>query len=227
VSGPGELIAYNDRVLVLGATGRGKSVLLNHLGDSFRCQRLVIDTKGHEWAIPGVEPVSTAAELDWRLPILHYASTSAGDLAELERVFSAAYERRNLLVVVHELADLCDFQPNQTPRSVKTYVSMGRAHGLGLLGGSQRPVEMPKRSRTEVEHVFIFPRPDPGDMPVLAQLAGVEREELLALLEQVHAEHGLHGFLWVRRGAAERLVRCPPLPEGLTRRSLATKRTVA
>lgn len=218
-------IRFNERVLVLGQTGSGKSELLNHLFSSMRCQRLLIDTKGHEWTIDGVEPATSPESIDWSQPIIHYV-TQEDDLSELDAVFAQARTRRGLSVCVHELCDLCNYRAAATPPNVSAFISKGRGHGLGLLGGSQRPYEIPVRGRTEVQHVFIVvPKLGDDDVKAMAGLGiGVSSaKELGQLIDRVDSEHGEHSFIWFRKGAREYTV-CKPLPEHLRRQSIVKLR---
>ena len=220
-------IAYNDRVLVLGQTGSGKSELLNHLVSTLRCQRLILDTKGGEWAVPGVDAVSDVEAIDWRQPIIHFV-TQTDDPGEIDPLFAAARQRRHLTVCVHEMCDLCNYNAHRTPPNVSAYLSKGRAHGLGLIGGSQRPVEMPVRGRSEVQHVFIFPpRLGQDYVKAMANLGiGMDANTLGGLIDDVERQHGKHSFLWFKKGARGFKV-SPPLPEHLRRQTVVRRMTPA
>lgn len=218
-------IAWNDRTFCVGYTGSGKSELLNHLFSAQRCQRVLVDTKD-EFSIEGVEPVHDAGDIDWSAPLIHFSS-EAGDLDDFDRLFRACYARRNLSMCVHELADLCEDQPGAAPRWVRAYLRKGRAHGLGLLGGTQRPVGMPRVSRTEAQHIFAFaPRLDPDDLPVVARMMHLAPAELEGALRSAHAAHGDHAFLWYDVPAAQLTV-CPPLPARARAQTIVSRRTVA
>lgn len=202
-------LRYNDRAVLVGSTGSGKSELLNLLAMQPRCQRLLLDTK-QEFSVAGVKPARSVTEIDWRQPLVHYVDRT-GEVAEFEELFAACFRRRHLVVICHELSDLCEYQAGRTPTSVNAYLSKGRAHGLGLLGGTQRPVNMPVRARTEVEHVFLFPpRLSPQDHDSVADITGRPRDELGAILDQVHAELGDYSYLYWSRQSRE-LTAHPPL----------------
>jgi hypothetical protein len=217
-------IAYNDRVLVLGQTGSGKSVMLNHLFSSVKCQRLLLDTKGEEWKVAGVEPARAVEEIDWTQPIIHFA-TQSDDPMEIDRLFEVARTRRGLSICVHEMCDLCNYRASSTPANVSAYLSKGRGHGLGLIGGSQRPYEMPVRGRSEVQHVFIFvPRLGDEDVRAMAGIGiGVGGRELGELIDSVDRDHGEHSFLWFRKGARGYTV-CKPLPAQIRAQTIVTLR---
>lgn len=222
------MIAYNQRTLVLGPTGCGKSTLLNVQLAMMRCQRAVYDSKD-EWAIPGVEPVrGDVDELDWRQPLVHYIP---GDdaRADCQRFFGRAFERVHLVVAVHELADLCEYNANATPPAANRYIKQGRAWGRGLLAASQRPVEMPRAARTEAEHVFVFPGLDGEDLATVQTMVG-ERcaggRPLAGLIDAHEQRFGEHAFIYFDK-PGRRYVLCPPLPEHLRNRSAVRRRSVA
>jgi hypothetical protein len=226
-------IYYQDRVLCLASTGGGKSTLLNFLfSTAYRCQRVLIDTKD-EWRIDGVEPVSKLEQVDWQQPIVHYVD-DRGDKAEYERLFKALLARRQgrvpgprrygLVVCVHELADLCGDAPGATPPAVSAYLRKGRAHGQGLLGASQRPVNLPKAARTEAQHYFVMAgEMDPDDEPTIARALRLSESELETHLERARQlapspELADYAYLWYDR-PARRLTAWPPLPAHMLERS--------
>jgi hypothetical protein len=212
-------LSYKQRTLVLGQTRSGKSELANHLFSVIRCQRVLIDTKGGEWEVDGVEPVRSPEAIDWTAPVIHYVSQS-DDPAELDPIFAALLRRQQATVCVHELGDLCGFNPQRTPPNISRYISQGGAMGLGLIGASQRPVEMPVRGRTEAQQVFVMvPRLGGDDLRAIASLGlSMEAKELGQLLDRVMAEHGRHSFVWFTRGEGYTI--CPPLPEDVRARSI-------
>jgi hypothetical protein len=218
------MIRSNDRTLVLGFTQSGKSELVNHLLSGLRCQRVIVDTK-NEWTVAGVEPVTDPAAIDWRAPVIH-AVIEPGDLDACDRLFRDAYQRPYPVVVAaHELADLCDYQPNRTPAGLRRYLSMGATGGKGLLGASQRPVEMPKRGRTEADHIFMFvPKVDDDDLAEAAKMIpGVNTAELAAELDSLHEQGGAWSFLWFDRRTRE-LAPYMPLSEVLRSRTIVRRR---
>ncbi len=224
-------IRFTDRVIVLGRNGSGKSVLINHLAGIYRCQVLLYDTKD-EFTVPGVSPVYSVEAIDWSEPVIHLIDDS-GDLRDTDRLFRTALSRKTgrdpskrygLVIVSHELADLCADSPGGTPPGVSAFIRKGRAHGLGLLAGSQRPRNIPRAARTEAQHVFAFaPGFDPEDLPIIAAMLGMRVPELEDALEAAAAlsETGEHSYLWHDTRARVTVIR-PPLPPQLLRRTLAS-----
>lgn len=218
-------VRYNERVFVAGPTESGKSELLNVLFSQFRCQRLLVDTKGHEWAIADVEPISDPAMIDWGQPVIHYVTAST-ELGEIEELFSRAGERRDIVVCVHELGDLCGFSTNRTPESVNRYLTQGGANGRGFLGASQLPVDMPKQARAQVQHIFTMVPAIAEDhlKVVCGMVEGISPREMRAELEAVQREQGDHSFIHWPKGALQEPTSYPPMPAWMREKSIVTRR---
>lgn len=224
-------IGYNERVFVVGPTGSGKSTLLNHQFSGFACQRLLVDTKD-EWELVGPEdeiivPVRDPAKIDWRQPLIHYRDNGGG-VDEFEELFARIHRRRHIVVCVHELADLCDDQPGKAPPSFRAFVRKGRAHGQGLLGGTQRPVGMPRVARSEAQHIFyVLPRLDPEDEKiVVAMCEGAGQGTMHRALAKAESLSNEHAFVWYAK-KGRRLRVSPPLPEHARNASIVRSVTVA
>lgn len=219
-------LRYHERAFVGGPSESGKSELLNLLFSQFRCQRLLYDSKGHEFDIAGVEPVSDPAAIDWREPIIHYV-TAGTDVAEVDEVFSQAERRPDLVVCVHELGDLCEYTTNKTPASVNRYLAQGGAKGRGFLGGSQEPVDMPKRAKKEINRLYVTtPAMEEDHLRVVASIAGTNAPALRSLLEQAETEHGEYTFVEWPRGARQEPTVWPPLPEWMRQKIIVKRREV-
>lgn len=218
-------VRYNERVLVVGPTEAGKSELLNVLFSQMRCQRLLFDTKGHEWSIEGVEPVSDPAAIDWSEPTIHYV-TAGTELGEVVEVFEQCCRRRDLVVCVHELNDLSAYSTNKTPEVVNRYLSQGGANGRGLLGATQMPVDMPKRARSEVQHVFTMVPPiDEEHLKVVSRIVGgIPADEMRRELEETQREHGDHAFIHWPKGALQEPTAYPPMPGWMRQQSIVRRR---
>jgi hypothetical protein len=219
-------IRFNERVLIVGPTESGKSELANVLFSRVRCQRLLYDSKmGGEWAVAGVEPVSAPDAIDWSAPIIHYVPASA-DIEEGGEVFARCCRRRNLVVCVHELNDLTGYQTQRTPESVNRYLAQGAANGLGLIGASQEPVDMPKRARSMIQHAFTMAPPiDEEHLKVVCRIvSGISAGEMRAEILATEAEHGEHSFIHWPRGAKQEPHSFPPLPSWMLGESVVKRK---
>jgi energy-coupling factor transporter ATP-binding protein EcfA2 len=228
------MVRYNDRALIIGATGSGKSELINLLLAGTRCQRVLIDTKD-EFALPGVEPVSDAAAIDWQQRTVHYRPPPTAGVDAFDELFRRLYARRNVVVAVHELGDVCEFQPNRTPAWFNAYLSKGRARGLGMLAGTQRPVQIPTRARSESDHVFMVGERllIADDHKAVADAMGQNPRELAELIDRTQERLGgepddqgrTHAFVGFTR-AQRKLTAYPPIPPE-HRRVIDVERTLA
>jgi energy-coupling factor transporter ATP-binding protein EcfA2 len=225
------VVNYNDRVLVLGSTGSGKSEVLNYLAAGVACQRLILDTKD-EFIVPGVEPVRRVDAIDWDQRTVHYRTdpevVPACDAKKgrcdrcFDCLFRAAYYQPDaLVIVVHELGDVCDFNAGKTPKFVNAYISKGRARRKGLWAGSQRPVTIPVRARGEAEHVFMVGERFlyPADHQAVADTMGQDPNRLETLIDSVQEQLGVpdadgrtHAYLWFDRRRRQ-VIACPQLPD--------------
>jgi hypothetical protein len=219
-------VRYHERTFFAGPTEAGKSELLNLFFSGFQCQRLLWDSKGWEWTIDGVEPVSDPAAIDWTQRTIHYVTTTT-EVAEVDEVFAQAEKRPDLVVAVHELGDLCEYETNRTPRSVNRYLAQGGSWGRGFLGASQEPVDIPKRAKKEINHAFLMtPAMSRDHLSEISKFVGerLTGPELAEELRTLHAEHGDHSFLHLPRGALQDTVAWPPLPEQLRAQIIVKRR---
>ena len=197
------MIRFNDRALIVGKTGSGKSELINVLFSKMAggAQRVLIDTK-REFGITGVTPVVGDPEsIDRIQPIVHYVHRGGGP-DEMQRLFLACHARRRIVLAIHELGDICDFKASKTPPAFNEYVSKGRALGQGLIAGTQRPFEIPSRARSEADHVHVFtPRLDlEQDVKAAGQALGMDHRQLSTALDQLQEKLGEHSFLCRHKG---------------------------
>ncbi|MCL4493914.1 MAG: DNA translocase FtsK [Firmicutes bacterium] len=146
-------------LLVAGATGSGKSVLINVLITSllFRAspdvvRLLLIDPKVVELSIyngiphllsPVVtEPKKAAGALRWAVAEMErrYRLFVEAQVRDLTRYNQVAEERLPLIVVIiDELADLMMVAPQDVEESITRLAQMARAAGIHLVVATQRP----------------------------------------------------------------------------------------
>lgn len=219
-------IRASDRILVVGSTGSGKSVLARFLFDQFRTRRVVIDHK-RELNLPGamraVGPRQLASALATEVRTIRYVPpTDGGSPGEYERVYAAIMARREPIVTwTDELYGPGD--ANQAPRSMRNLMTMGRSLGKGHVGATQRPVRVCKEAITEADHVMVFTPPlQAADLKPVAASMNLESErQLRALLTDLPR----FGWLWFdRREQTLRPAEPVPLP-GRARRQTSPAAT--
>ena len=143
----GELVSLDfDKIphlLIAGATGSGKSVLLHNLLVNLFAQQnrkrqfelLIIDPKGSEFR-------------DYKQTGCHFCDTTADAIAWLkgvETTMDARYKlkdpmsKHDIYVVIDELADLMLTSKHEVEQSIVRIAQKGRACGIHLIVATQRP----------------------------------------------------------------------------------------
>lgn len=210
-----EGIAYNDRVLIAGSTGGGKSVLARYLFEHMvGVRRTLVDVKDcHDL---GVERARTPAELDLAAPVSHYVPALSGD-DEYEELFDRLWASRTMGPRVIWIDE--SFGPTRAgyaPRGLRLANQQGREKGIGVIACTQRVQGIEATLRTEANHALLFPL-TMMDIKPLAPDLGLEPEQLRKALNDVQDTQGEHAHLWYRRSSRE-LVPCAPLPAAWARR---------
>lgn len=209
-------VNFNDRVLVVGKTGSGKSVLTRMLAAQSTGARLVIvDVKREIDA--GVEPVDDVDAIDWTAPVVLFRppTMSREVYAELYAALLAA--GGPTVVWLDEARGVTT--SNYAPDGLLLVQMQGRRLGIGHLVCCQRPYNVAVELRTEAEHFFIFGPLSKRDADALADEIGridkraLTGEQLARMLDELDAEHGRHAFLWYDRRMRE-LRHCEPVPAG-------------
>ncbi len=203
-------ILHNDRVLIVGKTRSGKSVLARHIASQFTgCRLTLIDPKDDEYRFPGVEPARSPSELDLQAPISHFVPTYLSD-DEYEEVFDLLWRARGPRVIQLD-ESYGPTRANFAPKGLRLCVQQGAKHNIGLIACSQRPVNIESTLRTEAEHIIIFNPPPPMlDTRTLAGDMHMDPEALKRQMADLHDELGLYSHLWYCRRTGE-LHRCAPL----------------
>ena len=100
----------------------------------------------------------------------------------LSRLWPAPGELANCVVYLDEVRYLERLPgPSQGQRSrlrklIRQYWREGRSHGISLIAGAQRPVEMVRDQHSESRWKAVFPPADEGDMDRFAELLGRPRD---------------------------------------------------
>jgi energy-coupling factor transporter ATP-binding protein EcfA2 len=167
-------IKPNDRVLILGATGSGKStlstILLVH-----HPYHVVLDPKHQFTYQRGVRILSgdqcitsdlnEAYKYDEPYPVIYRPSVN-----ECKDGCAAFWDwiwyRRNCIVYVDEVMAV---SPSvNMPFGYQRAVQMGRSHDIGVWSTSQRPARIPQNLISESEHIIAFELRNPNDIKRVA-----------------------------------------------------------
>lgn len=204
-------VRLEDRVLLVGATGDGKSVIAESLVVALQPVRTVIcDPKGElEVGVPPVHDAAGIAE-QIRGPACHWIPASF-DRQAIEEGFQVIWNTPGpLLLWVDELAEVSS--PNWCPEGLRLQATQGRKPRKPIIGCTQRVTECHPVFRSQSEHIFLMvPRPIDLDLRTIAGNVRREAGQLGAELDSLQEQHGPYSHLWYVKPGNE-LRRCAPLP---------------
>jgi energy-coupling factor transporter ATP-binding protein EcfA2 len=149
-------INSNDRVLITGKTGSGKTYLASYLTKPLS-RLIVVDTKGTlgGWGLEKYEPGlhTLLRNGDARVRAV---PPIQGDMEEWGyELFADAYRCGNVTLYIDEMYSIV--QPGQKPpQSLIACYTRGRELGVGVWASTQRPVWIPLFSLSEADHFFVF-----------------------------------------------------------------------
>lgn len=150
-------LASNERVLIAGKTGSGKTYLARYITRPIK-RLVVLDGKAtlNNW---GLEPwdAGTVRALLRGEPIRARVVPPIGiDQSEYwNEAIMQAYHAGNCLIYIDELYAVAP--PNQKPPdALWAAYTRGRELGLGVWAATQRPVWIPLFAMSEADHFFMF-----------------------------------------------------------------------
>jgi len=175
---------------VTGQSGSGKSytiaTVMQQRASRWDTAELAVVTKNTDDSIPllGWPEVSSYDELRqsrYRQAVF-WPRTSAQDEQRevfheqhiyelLSQLWPAPGEQANILVYLDEVRYI-EGLSRRLKKKVRMYWREGRSHGISLIAGAQRPVEMVRDQHSESRWKAVFPPADEGDMQRFAELLG-------------------------------------------------------
>ncbi len=154
-------VARMPHVLVAGATGSGKSVLLRAVVASIltraspaEARLILVDPKRVEFTgyndIPHlltpviVEPEKTLPALKWALSEMNkryrlFQEVGARDITDFNNKQKGGERIPYLVIIIDELADIMVIAPGEVEKAITRLAQMSRATGLHLVLATQRP----------------------------------------------------------------------------------------
>lgn len=222
-------IRYDDRLLLVGATGCGKSTVARAIASSVTGRLLIVDpadsalteVPGHVTVRGPREPMADddlrrellrLLEPHVHTPIVRYVAGEPTRGQEYDVVYRWAFAARWPGWVWLDEAGIA--APAQgCPRGIDTYLIAGRKRQLGHLAAHTRPREISRNLPAQAQHVLVWNLPNPDDRDVMARTIGISPTDLRDLLDQLERVPGedatATGFLWWSQ-RENSLTICPP-----------------
>ena len=161
----------DDKVLIAGGTGKGKTVLECYIADKFldvqpkKWQQIIIDTQQDDLVnFPSKSAGWATKDLDefkhWikrtDLPRITFLPENEYDTEEVyDEIFQSAYERKYCTLVLDELSALV---PARKPLTgFKNVIQRGRAKHVGVIALVQDPVYIPRTIKSQTGYMILFP----------------------------------------------------------------------
>ena len=207
-------------MLIVGATGTGKTTLARKLLQSFNVEGepptpiLIIDPKcTYDPEDKRYKLVRSPSGLAWvgNHPFIHYRPNERSqNTPAYDEVYRWAYKRKNILVYTDET--YMTMHGTRSPDWQRACVTCGRELGIGMVFATQRPSGIDLRVYTEAEHKVCFYLAHDDDRKRMAQEMGkVVMTDPVLVAEQDGNEHP-HAF-W-RWNSRERITRLSELNIG-------------
>lgn len=180
-------IKTNERILIVGKTGSGKTYLSKYLTRT-ASRLVVLDAKATltDWNLAPWDSTARSKLLSGEPIRTRVLPPLNGDITEYwEAVLSDCYKAGNMSLYIDELYSICP--PNQKPLNVLwSMYTRGRELGIGVWSSSQRPAWIPLFALSEAEHFFNFRLQLEEDRKRMAAFMGTE------VLKVISDEHGFY-----------------------------------
>ena len=162
----------DDKVIIAGGTGKGKTVLECYIADRFLdvqplgWQQIIIDVQNDEKVnfkskAQGWETTDPTEFIRWvhskdKPRIVFRAEGENDDEDVYDEIFQHAYERRYCTVILDELSAMFK-NPSHPKAGAKNMIQRGRAHHVGLIGLVQDPVFIPRTIKSQAGYMILYP----------------------------------------------------------------------
>lgn len=163
------LIRNDQRLVFVGATGSGKTVLAKHFLP--RLNRVVVIDPKHTFKLDGFKARRTVPMIgkQWRI-VYRPRPEDDEDLADF---CDDLFRMKNVTIYIDELSTLAERYPTTTA-VIADIARTGRERHVAVWSALQRPRWVPRVFFTEAEGVFMFNLRSGEDRAYMAQFTGPE-----------------------------------------------------
>ncbi len=186
----------SDRVVVIGSTRSGKSVLARRMFEAMAPPRAVVDPKDDAEATGGGyrdRRVAVTFSDPARLPdadSIRFVPRDPYDFAAYDTLYRGLFARRGIFVWTDEAGIIAPSAGG--PAGFRRLVTQGARFGIGHVALNQRPVDLDKALWANAEQIITFRVGDPDDVRRLANTGPTTPKALEERIRRLPP----FGFLW-------------------------------
>jgi hypothetical protein len=174
---------------VTGQSGSGKSysvaTILQQRAQRWDTAELAVLTKQADDSLPllGWPVIDDPRELRRYRQALYWPQTSAqGEEreayheAKLYELLTGLWQKNANIVLYFDEVRYVESLSRRLKKQIRMYWREGRSHGISIMAGAQRPIEMVRDQHSESRWKLVFPPADMGDMQRFAEMLGRWRD---------------------------------------------------